>query len=112
MPRPDQGQPGSESLQEQEQQQTRAYLCFFVHRFLGFRLQEAQALTQMAMQDHTSGLTDSFNLPAIEWQLPEGGGELSPFRSVCLPSDAVAASIARRSMLIKARPLLVRQRLL
>ena len=85
------------------QQRSRRYLCFFVHRFLDFRIEEAQALAELAMTEHAHCELTGDELPpsTLEWQLPETGTDLAPFRYVNLPSDAVAQSIASRSMLVK-----------
>mmetsp|Transcript_24031 Transcript_24031/g.33078 ORF Transcript_24031/g.33078 Transcript_24031/m.33078 type:complete len:476 (+) Transcript_24031:158-1585(+) len=66
------------------------YLCYFMHRHLGFRREEVQALA------------DAFGCGSeLEWGLPHGGSPDSPFWYINLPSEEHARQIASRSCLVK-----------
>ena len=67
------------------------YLAYFMHRHLDFRRQELRALADL----HGCGDT-------VRWRKPFGDIEHSPLWYVWLPSDALAAKIAERSILTKA----------
>lgn len=66
-------------------------LCYFLHRYLSFRLQEVESLAVAA--GYGRGLS---------WTPPEGGSEDSPFWRLALPCEAAAAAICARSVLVKA----------
>ena len=67
------------------------YMCYFLHRWIDFRKAEVVACASMA----------GVHTPV--WRAPFGSQPLSPFWYLRLPSDAVAAQIADRALLIKVR---------
>lgn len=71
------------------------YLCYFMHRLLDFRHPEIRSLVSL-LDSH-----DNRNLADVNIELPCGGSYLSPFWYVRLPSEALARSIAQRSLLVK-----------
>lgn len=75
------------------QRQPLRLLCYFLHRYLEFRRPEIESLAFSA-----AGCAAA----SLDWGAPPGGCEDSPFWSVTLPSEAVAAAVARRSVLLKA----------
>mmetsp|Transcript_41008 Transcript_41008/g.68660 ORF Transcript_41008/g.68660 Transcript_41008/m.68660 type:complete len:488 (-) Transcript_41008:449-1912(-) len=66
------------------------YLCYFLHRHLDFRREEAQALAD------TAGCGD-----LIEWKLPHGGSPDSPFWYINVPNEDFAKKLVASSILIK-----------
>mmetsp|Transcript_13173 Transcript_13173/g.27930 ORF Transcript_13173/g.27930 Transcript_13173/m.27930 type:complete len:482 (+) Transcript_13173:160-1605(+) len=66
------------------------YLCYFLHRHLDFRRQEAQALADAA------GCGDR-----VEFKLPYGGSPDSPFWYINLPDEESAKKLVSGSILIK-----------
>lgn len=82
------------------------YLIVFKHRYLNFRLAEAQALAETAhgkrTWDEGSGncIADD-GMPVVTWELPQGNVTASPFWYIHLPSEKEAAYIRKRSMLVR-----------
>ena len=66
-------------------------MCYFLHRWIDFRKAEIEACASMA----------GVHTPV--WRAPFGLQPLSPFWYLRLPSDAVAAQIADRALLIKVK---------
>ena len=66
-------------------------MCYFLHRWIDFRKAEVEACASVA------------GVHAPVWRGPFGSQPLSPFWYLQLPSDAVAAQIADRALLIKVR---------
>ncbi|KAL3152268.1 hypothetical protein ABBQ32_001345 [Trebouxia sp. C0010 RCD-2024] len=71
------------------------YLCYFMHRLLDFRHPEIRSLVSLLDS------RDNRNSADVNFELPCGGSYLSPFWYVRLPSEALARSIAQRSLLVK-----------
>uniref|UniRef100_A0A7N0UER8 tRNA (guanine(10)-N(2))-methyltransferase n=1 Tax=Kalanchoe fedtschenkoi TaxID=63787 RepID=A0A7N0UER8_KALFE len=69
------------------------YLCVFFHRLLDFRKPEVESLAKLFGDDDGDG--------SLQWKLPQHHHPDSPFHLVNLPSEHVARSIARRSILVK-----------
>ena len=90
----------SSSGRTEEHELPRRYMCHFFHRFLGFRIQEAEALAHMP----GSSTAPQSVPPDSSWQLPDGASRLSPLWYLTLPSDVAAEKLAGRSLLIKVGP--------
>lgn len=75
------------------------YLCYFMHRLLDFRHPEMRSLVSLLdrRDDPTSG--------NVAFEPPRGGSYLSPFWYVRIPSETVARSVAKRSLLVKVTPM-------
>lgn len=66
------------------------YLCYFLHRWLDFRLPDVESAAGLA--GHSG---------KIAWGLPHGGNIQSPFWYLYAPSEEVARDIAARSLLTR-----------
>ena len=71
------------------------YLCYFMHRLLDFRHPEISSLVSLLDSRDNQKPAD------FKFELPCGGSYLSPFWYVRLPSEALAKTIAQRSLLVK-----------
>ena len=71
------------------------YLCYFMHRLLDFRHPEIISLVSLLDS------RDSQKTAEVKFELPCCGSYLSPFWYVRLPSEALAKTIAQRSLLVK-----------
>lgn len=71
------------------EEQSSRLLCYFVHRWLDFRVPEIEALASL------------FGITKLVWSLPSGGSPLSPFWYLTLPSLDVLKQISNRSLLTK-----------
>ncbi|XP_031473689.1 uncharacterized protein LOC116246123 [Nymphaea colorata] len=75
------------------------FLCVFYHRLLDYRRPEVESLAELfgAFGDDSAAITNR----SLQWELPENHHPDSPFHFVSLPSEEIAANIARRSLLVK-----------
>lgn len=71
------------------------FLCVFYHRLLDYRRPEVESLAELfgAFGDDSAGSTNR----SLQWKLPEHHHPDSPFHFVSLPSEEIAANIAKRS---------------
>lgn len=72
--------------------QGKPYLCYYLHRWLEFRVPDVESAAKLAGHGED-----------ISWGLPYGGNVQSPFWYVYLPSDQAAKEVAERSLLMKVR---------
>lgn len=76
------------------------YLCYFLHRYLAFRLPEVQALAEIA--NNGSPIDAEDGLPILVWENSYGNIDASPFWYIHVRSEDIVRFIAQRSMLLKA----------
>jgi hypothetical protein len=67
------------------------YLCYFLHRYLDFRVAEVNSLASLA----------GCKPGEVSWEEPFGGDWMSPFWYITLPSPAAAFEIAKKAVLVR-----------
>jgi hypothetical protein len=75
----------------QEPHGPQRYLCYFIYRYLDFRIPEVTALASLAGCPPED----------IQWEEPHGGNHLSPFWYVTFPSPHVAFTVAKYAVLTR-----------
>ena len=87
----DEGKPSTSGRSDSFTAGPQRYLCYFLHRYLDFRVAEVNALASLA----------GCKPGEVIWEEPFGRDWMSPFWYITLPNPAAAFEIGKKAVLVR-----------